>query len=158
MNDILRRHAYLATLLDFKNRPLLDAVAREELERFLSSERVLGEARGALADPGASTYSLTESITREMNVDFFEMAMNWEQNPMRTKLMNVMEEIVVRDNFLEEQQEPVQQSLASSKIALFKLLYEADSRRAHGVVVQSRGTRMEALISHALEQATRGAR
>lgn len=156
MHDILEKNPHLVTLLDFKNRPLLDAAARAEYEAFLSDKDIMRTVQEDLLYPGSSAYSLADSITREMDVDYFEMAMGWKQNPVRGQLMDAMGEVVLQDNFDAAQHEYVQKSLARSKIRLLQLLYEADPDRARGLAAQSQGTRMEALVAYALDQADHG--
>jgi hypothetical protein len=155
MSVMLERNPHVARLLDFRNRPLLDASAREEYEEFFSSVEVIHSARAALLDPGSAAYSISENIAREANVDFFDMAMSWEANPARGLVMDTIEEIVLHDNFVPEQVELNQKSLATSKINLLKLLQNADPERARALAARTQGTRMEALIAYALDQPSR---
>lgn len=152
MHDIFDKNPHLATFLDFKNRPLLDPAARAEYERFLSNEEVIRSARAGLLDSGDPDYSLAESITREMNADFFETAMKWKNNPLREQLIDTIKEIVLNDNFNEGQSEFAQKSLAQSKINLFRILYETNAEHARTMAARAHGTRMESLITYALGQ------
>jgi hypothetical protein len=82
-----------------------------------------------------------------MQVDYFEAALTWNDNPNRQKLLEVVGGVILEDNFLGGMDLERRQMLAGTKLELYRLMHETHMKSAMDLVEQARGTRMEKLVS-----------
>jgi hypothetical protein len=109
----------------------------------------------ALMEPGGGKVDLKEPYRRLMQIDYFEAALAWKDNPQRERVLQLTRDIITKDNFSGDQDRARRQMLGGTRMELYRLLYEQDARRAQELVAQAKGTRMEPLVTWMAEEELR---
>jgi hypothetical protein len=144
---ILKNDKRLGLFMDYHKIVLLDAPRRDEYRKLLSSTEMMTAMADELMKPGTGQVEPEEYYRRLMQIDYFEAALTWKDNPQREKLLALTGEILGKDNFSGDQNSARRQMLGGSKMELYRLMYEQDAHKADGLVAQAKGTRMEPLVS-----------
>jgi len=147
MARILKKDTRLATFMDYHKTVLMDAPRRAEYRKLLASADMMSAMADALMDPGTGKVQPEEYYHRLMQVDYFEAALGWKDNPEREKVLAVTAQVIAKDQFVATQDAGRRQLLGGTKMELYRLMYEQDPRRAEALVASARGSRMEPLLS-----------
>jgi hypothetical protein len=147
MARILKNDKKLGTFMEYHKAVLLDKKRREEYRKLLSSAEMMTAMAEDLMSPGSGHVDLEEYYHRLMEVDYFEAALGWKENPQRDKVLAVTRDIIVKDNFETGQDTARRQLLGGTKMELYRLMYKQDPEKATAMLEQSSGTRMEPLVS-----------
>jgi hypothetical protein len=145
--QILKKDKKLATFMDFKKTVLLDTARRDEYRRLLSSVDMMNAMAEELMKPGSGHVEPEEYYRRLMQIDYFEAALDWKDNPQRDKVLAVTGEIIGKDNFVAGLDSARRQTLGGNKMELYRLMYAQDPQKAEALVQQAKGTRMEPMVS-----------
>jgi hypothetical protein len=144
---ILKKDKRLGLFMDYHKIVLLDATRRDEYRKLLSSIEMMTAMAEDLMNPGTGQVDPEEYYRRLMQIDYFEAALTWKDNPQREKLLALTGEVIGKDNFSSDQNSARRQMLGGSKMELYRLMYEQDAQKADGLVAQAKGTRMEPLVT-----------
>jgi len=147
IEQILDSDDKLRAFMDHYNMVLPDAASREEYHELLSSLDMMTAMAAALLDPGSGPVAPAESFRRLMQIDYFEAALAWADNPRREKVLELTRDIITTDNFRSDQDRARRQLLGGTKLELYRLLHGQDVRRAEETVALARGTRMESMVN-----------
>lgn len=147
MARILKKDKRLSAFMDYHKTVLLDKTRREEYRRLLASSEMMTAIAEDLMSPGNGHVDLEEYYHRLMEVDYFEAALGWKDNPQRDKVLGLTRDIIVKDNFETGQDTSRRQLLGGTKMELYRLMYKQDPEKAKAMVEQTSGTRMEPLVS-----------
>lgn len=145
IEEVLKKDKRLGLFMQYHKTVLLDASRRDEYRAMLADPDMMTAMADALMDPGQGEVKPDEHYRRLMQIDYFDAAMTWKDNPARDKVLEVAGSIIAKDNFLADQGGDRKQTLAGGKMELYRLLYEQDPAKAEALVALARGTRMEAL-------------
>lgn len=143
---LLEKDKKLGLFMQYHKIVVLDAPRRDEYRKLLSSPEMMTAMAQELMDPGSGKVEREEYYHRLMQIDYFEAALSWKDNPQREKVLDLTRDIITKDNFA-DQDDDRRQMLGGTKMELYRLLYAQDARRAHAMVAQAKGTRMEPLVS-----------
>jgi hypothetical protein len=144
---ILKKDKKLGLFMDYHKIVLLDAPRRDEYRKLLSSIEMMTAMAEELMNPGSGQVEPEEYYRRLMQIDYFEAALSWKDNPQREKVLALTGEIIGKDNFRSDQNSARRQMLGGSKMELYRLMYDQDAAKADGLVAQAKGTRMEPLVT-----------
>lgn len=147
MARILKKDTKLGAFMGYHKTVLLDKVRREEYRKLLSSSEIMTAMAEDLMSPGSGHVDTEEYYHRLMEVDYFEAALGWKDNPQRDKVIELTRDIIAKDNFETGQDSARRQLLGGTKMELYRLMYKQDPARANAMVAQASGTRMESLVS-----------
>jgi hypothetical protein len=155
LERILKEDKKLGLFMDYYRTILPDEQKRDEYRKLLSDPAMIAAMAGDLTNPGTGHPKPEEYYRRLMQVDYFEAALTWKDNPQHEKLVEVTRDMIVKDNFLSDQDSARRQVLGGSKMELYHLLYEQDPQKAAEMVAQAKGTRMESLVNWMAEEELR---
>lgn len=147
ITQALQSDEKLGAFMALHDTVLPDAVKREEYRELLSSLDMMTAMAEALMDPGSGRVEPAEPYRRLMQIDYFEAALAWTNNPRREKVLELVGAIITKDNFRGDQDSARRQMLGGTKMELYRLMYEQDAPRAQEMVALAKGTRMESLVS-----------
>ena len=149
--EIFQREPELARLDFFREHVLLDEQGRAEHQALLADRTVLERTRRALLYPRETETSMASHVERLMRIDHLRAALDWRDNPDRTHLLSVVEDIILEDSFGPMMPLDVKRALAASKLELYELLYTQDAGRAEELVRRARRTRLEKMVEYMAE-------
>jgi hypothetical protein len=155
IEQILKDNKRLGLFMNLHKAVLPDKQTREEYRKVLSDPAMMTAMAEDLMDPGSGHPEAAEYYRRLMTVDYFEAALNWNDNPQRQKVLELMQDIIAKDNFAGDQDTSRRQVLGGSKMELYRLLFEHDAQKVTELVAQAKGTRMEPLIAWMSEEERR---
>jgi len=147
MDQILKNDKKLGLFMDYHKTVLMNAQRREEYRKLLSDPDMMKYMAEALMDPGSGHVESEEYYHRLMQVDYFEAALAWKDNPQRDKVLAVMTDVVTKDNFRGGQDTARRQMLGGTKMELYRLMSEQDPARTRELMAQAKGTRMEGMVT-----------
>lgn len=147
IEQILKDNKRLGLFMNLHKAVLPGAQTREEYHKVLSDLAMMSAMADDLMDPGSGHPESAEYYRRLMEVDYFDAALSWKDNPQRQRALDLVRDIIAKDNFLGDQDVSRRQVLGGSKMELYRMLYEHDAPRVAELVAQARGTRMEPLIT-----------
>lgn len=152
---ILKKDKKLGLFVDYYRTVLPDEQIRDEYRKLLSDPAMMIAMAEDLMNPGSGHPEPEEYFHRLMQVDYFEAALTWKDNPQRQKALELTRDIIGKDNFQGDQDSSRRQVLGGSKMELYRLLYDQDAQKAGGLVAQAKGTRMEPLVNWMAEEELR---
>lgn len=155
IEQILKEDKKLGWFMDHYKTVLPDEQTRAEYHKLLSDPAMMAAMAEGLMDPGSGSPEPKEYYRRLMQVDYFEAALTWKDNPQRQKVLDLTSDIIAKDNFQGDQDGSRRQVLGGSKMELYRLLYEHDPQKAGELVAQAKGTRMEPLLNWMVEEEIR---
>jgi hypothetical protein len=147
MAQILKKDKKLGMFMDYHNTVLMSAQRRDEYRKLLADADMMKYMADALMDPGSGRVDPEEYYHRLMQVDYFEAALAWKDNPQREKVLGVMSDIVAKDNFQGGQDTTRRQMLGGTKMEVYRLMYEQDPAKTRELMAQAKGTRMEGMVT-----------
>jgi hypothetical protein len=147
MEQILKKDKKLGLFMDYHKTVLMNAQRREEYRKLLSDPDMMKYMAEALMEPGSGHVDSEEYYHRLMQIDYFEAALAWKDNPQRDKVLSVMTDVVTKDNFQSGQDTARRQMLGGTKMELYRLMSEQDPARTRELMAQAKGTRMEGMIT-----------
>jgi len=152
---ILKKDKKLGLFMDYYRTVLPDEQIRDEYRKLLSDPAMITAMAEDLMNPGSGHPEPEEYFRRLMQIDYFEAALTWKDNPQRQKALELTRDIIGKDNFEGDQDSSRRQVLGGSKMELYRLLYDQDAQKAGELVAQARGTRMEPLVNWMAEEELR---
>lgn len=155
IEQILKEDEKLGLFMDYRKMVLPNEKTRDEYRKLLSDPDMMTAMAEDLMDPGSGHPESKEYYRRLMQIDYFEAALAWKDNPQRQKVLSLTRDIILKDNFQGDQDSSRRQVLGGSKMELYRLLYEQDAQKAKDLVAQVKGTRMEPLVSWMSEEELR---
>jgi len=147
IEQLLKENKKLGLFMNYYKTVLPDEQTRDEYRKLLSDPVMMTAMAEDLMDPGSGHPESVEYFRRLMEVDYFEAALAWRENPQRQKVLELTRDIIAKDNFVGGQDSSRRQVHGGSKMELYRLLYEQDAQKVAELVAQAKGTRMEALIN-----------
>jgi hypothetical protein len=147
IEQILKEDKKLGMFMYYRKHVLLDEQGRNEYRKILADPEMMAEMAKGLKASGQGAMAPKEYYHRLMQVDYFEAALTWNDNPNRQKLLEVVGGVILEDNFLGGMDLERRQMLAGTKLELYRLMHETHMKSAMDLVEQARGTRMEKLVS-----------
>jgi hypothetical protein len=144
---ILREDKKLALFMDHYRTVLPDKQKRDEYRKLLSDPAMMHAMAEELMNPGSGHPKPEEYYRRLIQIDYFEEALAWKDNPQREKLVELTRDMITKDNFQTGQDSARREILGGTKMELYHLLYDSDAQKAGELVAQARGTRMEPLVN-----------
>lgn len=145
--EVLKKDEKLAKFMDYHKTVLLDGPRRDEYRKLLSDPDMMNAMAEGLMQPGSGPAEPEEQYHRLMQIDYFEAALNWKDNPRRDEVIALTGKIVSHDNFSNDQPSDRRQMLAGGKMELYRLMYDQDDKKTNEMVASAKGTRMEQLVS-----------
>lgn len=152
IEQVLTEDKKLGNFMYYHKHVLLDERGRNEYRKLLSDPDLMKAMAKDLMDPGKGEVEPKEHYHRLMQIDYFDAALNWADNPQRQHLIELVGDIILKDNFSSGQDLDRRQMLAGGKMELYRLMYEADVSKALDIVAQAKGTRMERLTNWMAEE------
>jgi hypothetical protein len=144
---ILKEDKKLALFMDHYRTVLPDKQKRDEYRKLLSDPAMMHAMAEELMNPGSGHPKPDEYYRRLIQIDYFEAALAWKDNPQREKLVDLTRDIIAKDNFQAGQDSARREILGGTKMELYHLLYDHDAQKAGELVAQAQGTRMESLAN-----------
>lgn len=155
IEQIQKEDEKLGLFMDYYRMVLPNEKTRDEYHKLLSDPAMMTAMAEDLMDPGSGHPEQKEYYRRLMQVDYFQAALAWKDNPQRQKALELTRDIIAKDNFQGGQDSSRRQVLGGSKMELYRLLYEQDAQKAKELVAQAKGTRMEPLVNWMSEEELR---
>jgi hypothetical protein len=152
IETILQEDKKLGMFMYYRKHVLLDEQGRDEYRKILADPDTMAELAKDLKAPGQGALEAKEYYHRLMQVDYFQAALAWKDNPSRQQLLEVTGGIILEDNFLTGMDLERRQMLAGTKLELYRLMHEADMKSAMDLVEKARGTRLEQLATWIAEE------
>lgn len=144
---VLKKDEKLARFMDYHKTVLLSAERRDEYRKLLSDPAMMAAMADGLMAPGSGEVNPEEYYRKLMQIDYFEAALTWKENPQRDRVVDLTGEIIAKDNFATGQNTARRQMLGGTKMELYRLLHEQDAARTEQLVAAAKGTRMETLVA-----------
>jgi hypothetical protein len=152
IDQVLKEDKKLGNFMYYHKHVLLDEPRRDEYRKLLSDPELMKAMAKDLMAPGQGEVEPKEHYHRLMQVDYFEAALNWQDNPQRQQVIELVGNVILEDNFSTGQDINRKQMLAGGKMELYRLMYEADVSKALDLVAQAKGTPMESLTNWMAEE------
>lgn len=150
--EVLKKDEKLARFMDYHKTVLLDGPRRDEYRKLLSDPEMMEAMAEGLMSPGSGPAEPEEQYHRLMQIDYFEAALNWKDNPRRAEVIATTGKIISHDNFSNDQPGDRRQMLAGGKMELYRMMYDQDDKKTNELVASAKGTRMEQLVSWMSEE------
>lgn len=147
LERIVKEDKKLGLFMDHYRTVLPSEEKRAEFHKLLSDPAMMNAMAEELMNPGDGHPKQEEYYRRLMQIDYFEAALSWKENPQREKLVALTRDIIAKDNFQAGQDTARREILGGSKMELYTLLYNHDVQKAGELVAQAKGTRMEPLVN-----------
>lgn len=147
LEAIIKKDKKLEQFMRYYKAVVPDEQTRREFHKMLSDPAVMKAMAEDLMDPGDGHPQSTEYFRRLMLVDYFDAALAWKDNPQRQHAMEVMQDVITKDNYRGDQDNERRQVLGGTKFELYRLLYAQDPQKAGELLAQAKGTRMEPLVN-----------
>jgi hypothetical protein len=150
--EVLKKDEQLAQFRAYHNVVLLDGPRRDEYRKLLSDPDMMNAMAEGLMSPGSGPAEPEEHYHRLMQIDYFEAALNWKDNPKRAEVLATTGKIIAHDNFRNDQPGDRRQMLAGGKMELYRMMYDQDDKKTNELVASARGTSMEKLVGWMSEE------
>jgi hypothetical protein len=147
LESIIKKDKKLEQFMRYYKAVVPDEQTRREFHKMLSDPATMKAMAEDLMDPGDGHPQSTEYYRRLMLVDYFDAAVGWKDNPQRQHVMEVMQDVITKDNFRGDQDGDRRQMLGGTKFELYRLLYAQDPQKAGELLAQAKGTRMEPMVT-----------
>lgn len=147
LESIIKKDKKLEQFMRLYKAVVPDEQTRREFHKLLSDPLTMKAMAEDLMDPGDGHPQSTEYYRRLMLVDYFDAALAWKDNPQRGHVMELMQDVITKDNFRGDQDNERRQVLGGTKFELYRLLYAQDPAKAAEMVAQAKGTRMEQMVT-----------
>ena len=152
LESIIKKDKKLEQFMRYYKAVVPDEQTRREFHKMLSDPATMKAMAEDLMDPGDGHPQSTEYYRRLMLVDYFDAALGWKDNPQRQHVMELMQDVINKDNFRGDQDNERRQVLGGTKFELYRLLYAQDPQKAGELVAMAKGTRMEPMVSWMAEE------
>lgn len=146
LESIIKKDKKLEQFMRYYKAVVPDEQTRREFHKMLSDPATMKAMAEDLMDPGDGHPQSTEYYRRLMLVDYFDAALAWKDNPQRQHVMELMQDVITKDNYRGDQDNERRQVLGGTKFELYRLLYAQDPQKAGELLAQAKGTRMEPLV------------
>lgn len=156
--EILKKDKRLGLFMDYHQTVLLSEPRRDEYRKLLSDIDMMKAMAEGLSDPGSGRVVPEEYYRRLMQIDYFQAALDWKDNPQRDKVLEITASVIGKDNFAPDQDTARRQMLGGTKMELYRIMALEDPVKAQDMVAQAKGTRMEKMISWMAEEDARRTR
>ena len=150
--EVLKKDEKLAQFRAYHNVVLLDGPRRDEYRKLLSDPDMMQAMAEGLMSAGSGPAEAEEQYHRLMQIDYFEAALTWKDNPKRAEVLATTAKVISHDNFSNDQPGDRRQMLAGGKMELYRVMYDQDEKKTNEMVASAKGTRMEQLVSWMSEE------